>query len=97
MENNNEKLRYEFALERVAQIKKFYTSVAMFFIVLFVLYGAKYIKYGFPNWSNFHFSVIFVIWGLILAIKGFKLFILNAEWEKEMINKELKKQNNGNH
>lgn len=97
MENINEKLRYQMASERVSKIKKFYTSLAVFFIVLFLLYGFKYLKYGFPNWSNMQFSAIFAIWGLILAIRGIKLFFFNSDWEKDMINKELKKQSNGNY
>ena len=97
MENNNEQLRYELASERVKKIRKFYTSLALFFIVLVLLYGSKFLKYGFPNWSDLQFSVIFAIWGLILAIRGFKLFFFNSDWEKDMISKELKKQDNGNY
>lgn len=97
MENNNEQLRYELAAERVKKIRKFYTSLAVFFIVLVLLYGSRFLKYGFPNWSDLQFSAIFAIWGLILAIRGIKLFFFNSDWEKDMINKELKKQNNGNY
>lgn len=97
MENNNEQLRYELAAERVKKIRKFYTSLGIFFIVLIILYGSKFLKYGFPNWSDLQFSAIFAVWGLILAIRGIKLFFFNSDWEKDMINKELKKQNNGNY
>lgn len=97
MENNNEQLRYELAAERVKKVRKFYTSLAVFFIVLVLLYGSKLLKYGFPNWSDLQFSAIFAIWGFILVIRGIKLFFFNSEWENEMINKELKKQNNGNY
>jgi len=98
MENNNEKIRYEMAVERVRKIKKFYTSVAVFIIIFGLIYGARFLKNGFPeNFGNMYFSWIFIIWGLILAIKGIKLFFLNSDWENDMINQELKKQNNGNH
>ena len=97
MENNNEQLRYELAAERVKKIRKFYTSLAIFFIVLVLLYGSRFLKYGFPNWSDLQFSAIFAIWALILAIRGIKIFFFNSDWEKDMINKELKKQNNGNY
>jgi len=97
MENNNEQLRYELAAERVKKIRKFYTSLAVFFIVLVLLYGSRFLKYGFPHWSDLQFSAIFAIWAMILAIRGVKLFFFNSDWEKDMINKELKKQNNGNY
>ena len=42
-------------------------------------------------------DAIFIIWGLVLAIKGIKLFFFNSDWENDMINKEIKKQSNGNY
>jgi hypothetical protein len=31
-------------------------------------------------------------WGLIILIKAVKLFIFDAEWEREMIERELRKE-----
>lgn len=98
MENNNEKIRYEMAVERVRKIKRFYTSVAVFIIIFGLVYGIKFFKNGFPqNLGEMQVSWIFVIWGLVLGIKAIKLFFLNSDWENDMINQELKKQKNGNH
>lgn len=95
---NKENPRYEMAVERVNKIKKFYTGLLVFAIVFGVVYGIRFFKNGFPqNLGEMHISWIFIIWGLILAIKGAKLFLFNSDWENDMINKELKKQNNGNH
>lgn len=97
MENNNKQAQYELAAERVKKIRKFYTGIAVFLIVLVLSYGNQFFYHGFPNWSNLQFSFVFAIWGLIIAIRGIKLFFFNSDWEKDMINKELKKQNNGNY
>jgi len=95
---NKENPRYEMAVERVGKIKKFYTGILVFAIVFGIVYGIKFFKHGFPqNLQEMQVSWIFIIWGLILAIKGIKLFFFNSDWENDMINKELKKQNNGNY
>ncbi|SHK14003.1 2TM domain-containing protein [Epilithonimonas mollis] len=99
MENiNKENPRYAIAVERVQKIKKFYTGLLVFAIVFGVIYGIKYFKHGFPqNLGEMQISWVFIVWGLILVIKGIKLFFLNSDWENDMINKEIKKQNNGNY
>lgn len=83
---------YALAKERVNQLKKFYASLAVFLIVFIVYSLRKYIKTGdivFLNGNNF--SVIFWIWGIILAIKASKIFFFNQSWERRMMNKELNK------
>lgn len=97
MENiNKENPRYSMAVERVQKIKKFYSGLIVFAIVFGVIYGVKFFKHGFPqNLEEIKISWVFIIWGLILAIKGVKLFLFNSDWENDMINKEIKKQNNG--
>lgn len=94
---NKQNPRYEMAVERVQKIKKFYKSLLVFAIVFGIIYGIKFAKYGLNYISLFEVSWIFIIWGLILAIKGIKLFFFNSDWENDMINKELKKQNDGNY
>jgi hypothetical protein len=95
---NKENPRYAMAVERVQKIKKFYTGILVFAIIFGVVYGAKFFKHGFPeNLGDMHISWIFIIWGLVLAIKGVKLFFFNSDWENDMISKEIKKQNNGNY
>jgi len=99
MENiNRQDPLYATAVERVQKIKKFYTGILVFTIIFGVVYGVRFFRHGFPqNLGEMHVSWIFIIWGLILAIKGAKLFLFNSDWENDMINKELKKQNNGNY
>lgn len=83
---------YALAKERVNQLKKFYASLAVFLIVFIVYSLRKYFKTGdivFLNGNNF--SVIFWIWGIILAIKASKIFFFNQSWERRMMNKELNK------
>ena len=95
--SNKQNPRYEMAVESVQKIKKFYKSLLVFAIVFGIIYGIKFAKYGLNYISLFEVSWIFIIWGLILAIKGIKLFFFNSDWENDMINKELKKQNDGNY
>ena len=84
MENNNEKIHYEMAVERVRKIRKFYTGILVFAIVFGVVYGIRFFKHGFlQNLEEMQVSWIFVIWGLILAVKGFKLFFFNSDWDKK--------------
>lgn len=93
---NKDNPRYAMAVERVQKIKKFYTGILVFIIVFGLVYGVRFFKHGFPqNLGEMHVSWIFIIWGLILTIKGAKLFLFNSDWENDMINKEIKKQNNG--
>lgn len=95
---NKDNPRYAMAVERVQKIKKFYSGLIVFAIVFGVVYGIRFFRQGFPqNLGDMHVSWIFIIWGLILAIKGVKLFFFNSDWENDMINKEIKKQSNGNY
>lgn len=93
MENLTQKeIDYSIAKERVHQLKKFYVSLAIF-IVVFAIYSLrKYYKTGDLAFLNFNnFSVIFWVWGLILAIKGLKIFFFNQSWERKMMDRELNK------
>jgi hypothetical protein len=89
---------YSIAKERVRQMKKFYASLVIF-ILVFAFYNFR--EYYFNTEINiFHvgrISGIFWIWGGILAVKGVKIFFLNASWERKMMDKELNKNNNGNY
>lgn len=95
---NKDNPRYAMAVERVQKIKKFYSGLIVFAIVFGVVYGIRFFKHGFSqNLGDMHVSWIFIIWGLILTVKGVKLFFFNSDWENDMINKEIKKQSNGNY
>ena len=90
---NRDQKAFEMAEGRVKSIKKFYKNVAIFGIVFLIVYGRQIFK--FEEISISRVSSVFIIWAGILAIKAVKLFFLNSEWESKMIEKELKKDNNG--
>ena len=84
---DKEKLDYDRAYERVQKMKKFYKSV-FFFLIIFGAYSAYRISRTGNILDGFNrISTIFIIWGIILAVKGVKLFFLNSEWENDMIKK----------
>lgn len=90
MENYTE-IQYRNARNRVASLKKFYRKVFVFIIVFSVVsFSRLYRNDDFSQSSGISF--IFIVWGILLAIKAVKLFLLNTEWENDMIKKELKNQ-----
>lgn len=90
MENIKEKVAFEFASERVKAIKKFYSSLAIFIVVSLAI-----VLWHFQKTGNFEMNLgrlfIIIVWAIILAVRAIKLFLLNSDWEKDMLNKELKK------
>ncbi|SFI28653.1 2TM domain-containing protein [Halpernia frigidisoli] len=98
MENlSKNEIDYSIAKERVRQMKKFYTGLAIFIIALaFYYFRADYLN---KEISIFHIgkiSGVFWVWGIILAIKGVKTFFLNASWERKIMDRELNQNNHGN-
>lgn len=93
MENlTNKEIDYSIAKKRVKQLKKFYASLAVFIILFAIYIIRKYYKTGDFTFLNFNnFSVIFLIWGVILAVKAFQIFLFNQSWERKMMDKELNK------
>ncbi len=98
MENLKQKeIDYSIAKERVSQLKKFYASLAIFIIVFLFVSLRKYYKTGEITFlDNHNISIVFWIWGIILAIKAVKIFYFNQNWERKMMDKELNKNKNGN-
>lgn len=82
---------YNSAQERVNQLKKFYKSLLWFGIVAGIIFFDDIFENGGIDFSLFNGSVILVIWGIILMVKAVKLFLLDAEWESSIIEKEMKK------
>ena len=83
---------YAMAKERVNQMRKFYVSLAVFIIIFVINSARKYYKTGEVNYLDFNnVSVIFWIWGLILAIRAVKIFFFNHDWERKMMDRELNK------
>lgn len=82
---------YNSAYERVSQLKKFYKSLLWFGIVAGFIFFDDIFENGTINLSLFDGSVILLIWGIILTVKAVKLFLLDTEWENDIIEKEMKK------
>ncbi|MBP1166516.1 MULTISPECIES: 2TM domain-containing protein [unclassified Chryseobacterium] len=83
---------YEAAQTRTHNIRKFYKSIFIFalFAVLIIpddIFGEKMIRF-----HLFDRYTILAIWGFIILVKAVKLFLFDSEWEKDMIEKELKKE-----
>lgn len=97
MENISQKeLDYAIAKARVQQLKKFYLSLAVFTVVFGFYFGRKFLLTGDLRILNFHsFTVIFWLWGFILAIKGIKLFVFNKDWERKIMDRELNTNDHG--
>ena len=93
MENlTKTEIDYSMAKERVNQLRKFYVSLAIFVILLAIYSFRNYYLNGEITFFSFNnFSGIFWIWGLILAIRGVKIFFFNHDWERKMMDRELNK------
>lgn len=84
-------MNYNQAQQRVSDLKKFYKNLLWFGIVSFIIFFDDIAEKGIFNFSMWNGSVILLIWGIILTIKAVKLFILDSEWERGVIEKEMNK------
>lgn len=91
MEKINEDKNYEMAKQRVVKLKNFYSNLIVFIIVFFLFYGSKFLKFDTEYWSKIQINIIFIIWGLVLLIKGLNLFLFGSNWENRKINEITKK------
>ncbi|ATN07205.1 hypothetical protein EGY07_20755 [Chryseobacterium indologenes] len=82
---------YNQAQQRVHDLKKFYKHVLWFGIVAFIIFFDDIFEKGIFNFSLWDGSVILVIWGIFLTVRAVKLFLFDADWEKEIIEKEMRK------
>lgn len=82
---------YNQAQQRVKDLKKFYKGVLWFFIVAFIIFSDDIFEKGIFNISFWDGSVLLAIWGIILTVKAVRLFLLDNEWERSIIEKEMGK------
>ena len=82
---------YDQAQQRVHDLKKFYKNLLWFGIVAVFIFADDILEKGIFHLSLWNGSIILSIWGIVLIIKAVKLFIFNAEWERNIIRKEMKK------
>ncbi|MDR4955083.1 2TM domain-containing protein [Chryseobacterium sp. ES2] len=83
---------YETASTKTNNIRKFYKSIFIFAIFALLLipddiFGEKMISF---HWFDRY--TLLGIWAFIILVKAAKLFLFDSEWEKDMIEKELKKE-----
>jgi hypothetical protein len=84
-------MNYNQAQQRVQDLKRFYKNILWFGIVAFIIYFDDIFEKGILNFSQWNGSIILMVWGIILIVKAVKLFLLDSEWEKDVIEKEMKK------
>lgn len=84
-------MNYNQAQQRVQDLKKFYKNIVWFGIVAFIIYFDDIFEKGIFNFSQWNGSIILAIWGIILAVKAVKLFLLSPDWERNMMEKEMRK------
>lgn len=84
-------MNYNQAQQRVQDLKRFYRSILWFAIVAFIIYFDDIFEKGIFNISQWNGSIILAIWGIILTVKAVKLFLLNSDWERNMLEKEMRK------
>lgn len=84
-------MNFNNAQQRVKDLKSFYKNGMWFGIVALIIFFRRFMKTGDLSQSIFSGSIILTVWGIILAVKAVKLFVLNAEWENKVLEEELNK------
>lgn len=84
-------MNYHQAEQRVQELRKFYKGIFWFAIISGFVFFDDIFEKGVFDFSLFDGSIILGIWAAILAVKAVKLFIFDSEWEKEVMEKEMKK------
>lgn len=83
---------YHNAYTRTKNLKRFYKSLIIFAIFAVLILPDSFFGEHIIRISFFDRYTILAIWGLIIAVKAVKLFMFDSEWEKDMIERELKKE-----
>ncbi|MCD9618368.1 2TM domain-containing protein [Chryseobacterium gleum] len=83
---------YQTAYTRTQNIKKFYRSIFIFAVVAVLIAPDDIFDEKTIRIQLFDRYAILGIWGLILLVKALKLFLFDSEWERDMIEKELRKE-----
>lgn len=84
-------MEYQTAQQRVKELKSFYKNCMWFGIVALFIFTRRFIKYGDFTEAISTGSIILTIWGIIIAVKAVKLFVLNSEWEEKVLQNEINK------
>lgn len=84
-------MEYQTAQRRVKDLKSFYKNCLWFGIVALIIFTRRFMRYGDFTEALTTGSIILTIWGIIIAVKGVKLFIFNSEWEEKILQEEIRK------
>lgn len=87
-------MEYQTAQQRVKELKSFYKNCMWFGIVALFIFTRRFVKYGDFTEAISTGSIILTIWGIIIAVKAVKLFVLNSEWEEKVLQNEINKSKN---
>lgn len=84
-------MEYTRAQQKVKELKSFYKNLLWFSIVSAFIFLSDVFEKGTFDISRFDGSIILTVWAIILIVKAVKIFVLNDEWEQNIINEELEK------
>ncbi|WP_109852179.1 2TM domain-containing protein [Aquimarina sp. AU58] len=86
--------RYERAKERVEGLKKFYTKLSVYIIVISFLAGLNYYE---NEWRHAWFLWVAFGWGIGLIIHAIKTYginpLYNKDWEERKIKEFMHNEN----
>lgn len=82
---------YNQAKDSVKQLKKFYKNLMWFGIISAIVFFKDIFDHGRFDFSAFNGSVILTIWGIILLVKAVNIFVFNSDWERKIVEQELRK------
>lgn len=89
---NQNNADYQEAKERVKLIKKFWVNFTVFILVFCFFQGVRFYKNGVFELNIHKISLVFWIWGMVIAVKAIRLFVFDYHWEKKEIGKMLKRK-----
>ncbi|MFC1711518.1 2TM domain-containing protein [Patescibacteria group bacterium] len=82
---SNEKL--ERARKQVAELKKFYTHLVIYLVVMILLFVIDYQDKG--NWWVYYPAIG---WGIVVVIQGASIGIFNSGWEDKKVKELMEKE-----
>ena len=97
MNDFNEQKRYEYAKNRVEDLKKFYNNLISYIVIISFLAGINYYqnewRYAWFLWVTFGWGI-----GIIFhAIKAYRINpVFNKEWEERKIRKYMEEEQDNN-
>lgn len=91
LQTREERHKYLRAVNRMKEIKGFYTHLSVYLIVNLFIIVARWIKH---EHQDFHFGSLPVLWGIVVLIHAATVylpgFFLGKNWEEEKIKKLMK-------